>query len=90
MFEFKVSSFYTNATEAVFMLTQDNVYLLRFPPNKLIRRCRFKFGSLECGYTPIAGQVCNKTLTACRSYNNSERFGGYPSVGGGFERVISE
>lgn len=90
MFEFKVSSFTSNATQVVFNLVQDNIYILKFPPNKLSRKCRFKFGSVECGVTPTTGQVCNKTLSDCRVYNNSTRFGGFPSIGGKLEKVINE
>lgn len=89
-FEFEVSHFNTNATTASFYLTQKNIYLLRFPPDRITRRCRWKFGSVQCGVTPLVGQTCNKTLSACRGYNNSVRFGGYPSVGGKLEKVTNE
>ena len=41
--------------------------------------CQWKFKSTECGYA--GGEtVCNRTLTRCRVLDNSERFGGFPSV----------
>lgn len=89
-FEFEVSHFNANAKTATFFLTQKNIYALRFPPNRAVRKCRWKFGSVQCGVTPTAGQTCNKTLTDCRAYNNEGQFGGFPSIGGGLEKVISE
>lgn len=89
-FEFKVKDFSTNAYAVKLNLAQDNIYLKRFPPNRITRRCRWKFGSIECGYTPAPGETCDKSLTACRTFNNSTRFGGFPSVGNKLEKVISE
>lgn len=88
MFEFKVNSFSTNAYAVKLNLSQDNIYMKRFPPNRITRRCRWKFGSIECGYTPAAGETCDKSLSACRSFNNSTRFGGFPSVGNKLEKVV--
>lgn len=82
---FEVSSFNSNATQMSFNLTQKNLYIKRWPPNSITRKCHFKFGSTECGVS--GGGTCNKTLSDCRGHNNSERFGGYPSVGGKLDKV---
>lgn len=82
---FEISSFNSTAQAMTFNLTQKNLYMKRFPPNALTRKCHFKFGSSECGIT--TGGMCNKTLPDCRRHNNSYRFGGYPSVGGTLEKV---
>lgn len=89
-YEFEVSSFYTNAREAVFNLTQKNIYAMQFPNNRITRKCRFKFGSVECGLNVLDGQSCNKTLSDCRRFNNSIRFGGFPSVGGKMDKTIND
>lgn len=89
-FEFEVSHFQTNSEVATFFLVQKNIYALRFPPNRAVRKCRWKFGSVQCGVVPGVGEICNKTLTACRGYNNETRFGGFPSIGGNLEKVIDE
>jgi len=82
---FEISSFSSTAQAITFNLTQKNLYIKSFPPNKITRKCHFKFGSTQCGVT--TGGTCNKTLVNCRLHNNSIRFGGYPSVGGKFDKV---
>ena len=87
-YSFDVGKYATDANWATFTLTFENFYIKRFPKNRITRNsCRWRFGSIECGYTPGIGETCNKTLTACRSYNNSERFGAFPSVGGTLNKV---
>jgi len=82
---FEISSFNSSAQVMTFNLTQKNLYIKSFPPNKITRKCHFKFGSTECGV--LTGGTCNKTLADCRRHNNSVRFGGYPSVGGKLDKV---
>lgn len=84
---FDVGYYTITATQVVFNLTQENIYTKKFPPHAITRRCRFKFGSEECGVVATIGQTCAKTLSACRAYENSVRFGGYPSVGGDLDKV---
>jgi phage-related protein len=84
---FEISSFSSTAQAMTFNLTQKNLYIKSFPPNKITRKCHFKFGSTECGV--ITGGTCDKTLNDCRNHNNSFRFGGYPSVGGKLDKVYS-
>jgi len=73
----------TNAEWATFTLGATNTYTIRVPQGRLLKNtCRYKFKDARCGY---AGEevACDKTLVACRSYNNSDRFGGFPGVGTG-------
>lgn len=89
-YEFEVSSFSTDALWANFTLTFKNFYNMRFPKNRIMRNsCRWKFSSTECGYTPIGSETCNKTLTDCKFYENSLRYGGFPSVGGKLQRLFT-
>lgn len=53
----------------------------------LAHNCRFKFKSIECGYSG-AGSTCNKTYGECQNYNNALRFGGYVGLGNGGYKVI--
>lgn len=82
---FEVSSFNSNASQIVFNLTQKNLYVKRWPPNQITRKCHFKFGSTECGV--VSSGTCNKTMADCRRHGNSVRFGGFPSVGGKLDKV---
>lgn len=88
-YSLNVSKFESNAEQVTFTLSFENFYTRRFPHNMMMRNsCRWAFGSTECGYTPSVGETCNRTLTACRSYNNSTRFGAFPSVGGNLSKVF--
>lgn len=88
-FHLDVASWSADAQWATFVLAFENFYVKRFPRNRLLRVCRWQFGSTQCGVTPGPGQTCNKTLTDCRSYSNSPRFGGFPSVGGRLSKVYT-
>lgn len=73
-----------------------NLYQLQFPPFiHSRRRCRWIFGSAECGYnTSLAGAgftTCNKTLANCEERGDDEvaqgferahpaRFGAFPGI----------
>ncbi|MCH9838463.1 hypothetical protein K0U83_22570, partial [bacterium] len=80
----------------VLQVSAFNLYQLQFPPFvHSRRRCRWIFGSTECGYnvdSPGAGfSTCNKTLANCEergldevaqgfAQNHPERFGGFPGI----------
>lgn len=52
----------------------------RFPNYRIMKDwCPFKYKGIRCGCTS-SEKTCNKTLTDCRKRNNSERFGGCPTV----------
>lgn len=64
-----------------FTLGSIRIWNLRFPRNKIMKNyCRWRFKSSQCGYVGPEN-LCNKTLSQCRVYNNSPRFGGFPGVG---------
>ena len=79
-----------------FRVSAFNLFQLQFPPFIFTRRrCRYIFGSGECGYnTTAAGAgftTCNKTLTDCEARGVDEtdrglplkhpsRFGGWPGI----------
>lgn len=72
-----------NAKWATFSLGAINTFMRRVPQGRTLRNvCRFKFKGARCGYSGAATS-CNKTLTTCRSLNNSTRFGGFPGAGFG-------
>lgn len=86
---FEIGKYSTTSEWATFTLTFDNLFIKRFPKNRITRNsCRWKFASSQCGYTITGSETCNKTLTACRSYSNSSRYGGFPSVGGRLNKVF--
>ena len=87
-YSYEISKYSSNSQWVTFTLTFDNLFIKRFPKNRITRNsCRWKFGSTECGYTILGSETCNKTLTACRGFNNSGRFGAFPSVGGKLDKV---
>lgn len=82
-FIFMVNSVKVDSQWVTFTLGAHNPFRRRFPQHRFIKNyCRWRFKSAECGYTGSLS-TCGKTLTECRSRNNSRRFGGFPSVGRG-------
>ena len=52
----------------------------RFPSYRIMKDwCPFKYKGIECGCTSSLA-TCNKTLSDCRKRNNSQRFGGCPTI----------
>lgn len=66
----------SNPRWVTFVLGASAPWNLRYPKNRLVPSCRWRFKSTQCGYTGAQSQ-CNKTLTRCRQLNNSDRWGGY-------------
>ena len=59
----------------------------RFPRNRYIaQHCNWIFKEAECTYVG-AETICDRTLDACRAYNNSARFGGFPGLNAGGLRL---
>lgn len=53
------------------------------PKSVYQEKCIWEFGSLECGYTPSPGQICDKTETDAlrpNSCRNLPNFLGFPSI----------
>ena len=79
-----------------FKVSAFNLFQLQFPPNVYRRRrCRWGFGSTECGYVANAAGAafssCGKTIGDCEERGNEEesrgltklhpaRFGAFPGV----------
>lgn len=70
----------------VFQLSAANLFNIMFPDDRYIRNwCGFRFNypagiDVRCGYSGDGYQECEKTLAACRSRDNSTRFGGFPGI----------
>lgn len=85
--EFMCVSTKCDAMWVYFELGLGEPVIKRFPPRRYLKNfCPFKFKGIECGVpSATVGSTCNKTLTACRGYNNSTRFGGFYAIPqGGF------
>lgn len=83
-------------TSISFKVSAFNLFQLQFPPFVYARRrCRWIFGSGECGYNAASAGAgftdCDKTLEACEargddevlrglSRNHPARFGGWPGI----------
>lgn len=77
----------TNAETATFSMTSNSPFNMIIPKRRFIKQfCYWKFKGTECGYTGIA-TTCNKSLSQCKQYNNSSRYGGFPGVGIGGIRL---
>ena len=71
-----------------FLLGAENFFLRAFPTNLYKRKiCRYKtpdgFKGTRCGYSG-AETTCDRKFSTCIGYGNQERFGGQPSIPGGF------
>lgn len=80
---FTLTSFSTNSNWATFKLGAKSPFTWRYPRRRILQNfCGWKFKSTQCGYGGW-GVSCDKTLTTCRMYRNSSRFGGFPGIGKG-------
>ena len=78
--EFEVLATTSSVQWVTFTLGAPNPLRQRFPRHRYFSNyCRWEFKSTECGYTGDA-TTCNHRLQDCRAYNNSSRFGGFPSL----------
>lgn len=71
-----------------FLLGAENFFLRSFPLNTYKRKiCRYKapdgFKGTRCGYSGVE-TTCDRQFSTCVSYGNQQRFGGQPSIPGGF------
>lgn len=81
----------TDPLWATFTLGAPNPWNQRFPRNRMLRNlCRYKRFKTDarCGYVGVE-TTCDRTLTQCRAYGNSDRFGGAPGAGQGGIRLGS-
>lgn len=93
--QFVVASAIAGNAAIQFRLEQPNLFQRRLPADRFVaRRCRWRFGSDECGYplNAFAGvTTCDKTLTTCIEVGQDEaarrlpvlhprRYGGFPGI----------
>lgn len=94
-FDFVVASAVASVESVTLRLEQPNYFQVRSPASRFVaRRCRWRFGSPECGYpiTSAAGfTTCSKTIDDCIERGQDEafrrlpvlhprRFGGFPGI----------
>lgn len=70
---------------ATFTLGASNPYRKREPASRILKnQCQHAtFGGIECGHVIVGAETCDRTLVTCRTYGNSQRFGGFPGAGDG-------
>lgn len=69
-----------NSQQVSFTLGGVNAYNKVVHKRMLRNGCRFRFKSVQCGYTGSATE-CNKTYSRCQELSNQARFGGFPLIG---------
>lgn len=86
--EFCALSASCSAQWVTFNLGQSYPVMSRRPIYRYLKNhCQFIYGDVECGVALDTLQQypnCSKTLTDCRTRGNSVRFGGEPTIPGGF------
>ena len=68
-----------NNQSVQFKLGGVNAYNKTVHNTMLRNSCRFKFKSIQCGYTGSATE-CNLTFANCKTLENQLRFGGFPTI----------
>ena len=85
----------TDAMWATFRLGAANPFQKRFPKHRMMKNhgkvhYNYPVGtSVLCGAPSSSYTTCDKTLTACRLRNNSNRYCGFPGIGAGGIRLVS-
>lgn len=78
--KFELVSWDINNQWASFKMGASSPFQRSYPPRKLFSSfCGFKFKSVQCGYVGVTTK-CDKTISTCRTLNNSIRYGGFISV----------
>lgn len=78
---------------ATFVLGATNTFNRRYPVARLQKNtCQYRKYNYPAGNSSLCGAssaytTCDRTLSACRTRNNSIRFGGSPGVGAGGIRL---
>ena len=77
---FELVSWDMDSHFASFKLGASNPFTQKYPLRQIYADfCQFKFKGTACAYSGLVTS-CDKTLTTCRSLNNSPRFGGFAGV----------
>jgi hypothetical protein len=83
--DFEITGAVADADWVTFTLGMASPLKRRFPFFYYIaKHCNWLPGSAECG---LSITECDRTLDACRAYNNSARFGGTPGLSSGGIRL---
>lgn len=76
-----LSSSSINHMEVNFTLAARDLYRAMTPTYRMYpNNCRFSFKSTKCGYVGTATS-CDKSLGTCKTLGNSNRYGGFPTIG---------
>lgn len=79
--DYTVSNTSCTSSWVTFELSASNQWNRRVPSTRCRKNfCRWRFKGSDCGYVGV-GTSCDKTLTQCKLYTNSDRYGGYPGLG---------
>jgi hypothetical protein len=83
---FELTEFSSDSSYVTFTLGTNSLFSMSYPPRKMYKDyCMFGFKSEQCGYRGSDGS-CKKTLADCRAKGNSERFGGFLGIAGGYKQ----
>ncbi len=80
--EFELDYGETNIEWATLRCSIPNPFKKRQPAYRILQNhCQYDlFRGIECGYAGVPGDECDRTLTTCRTYGNSGRWGGFAGV----------
>jgi len=93
--EFQIAGVQADDNQVTFKLERSNFFSKMCPQDRFVaRRCRWAFGSTQCGYVinaTAAYTTCEKTVTACRARGADHlarglpvlhpgRYGGFPGI----------
>lgn len=83
---FELTEFSSDSSYVSFTLGTNSLFNMSYPPRKMYKDyCMFEFKSAQCGYKGADGS-CKKSLADCRAKGNSERFGGFLGIAGGYKQ----
>lgn len=78
--EYVVTSTKADQKYITFILGNEYSARTRRPLDRYFKDfCPFRYKDVRCGYNGSIA-TCNKTLSDCRTHNNSSRFGGFPGI----------
>ena len=83
---FELTEFSSDSSYVTFTLGTNSLFSMSYPPRKMYKDyCMFAFKGDQCGYKGTDSK-CKKTLADCRAKGNSERFGGFLGIAGGYKQ----
>lgn len=83
---FELTEFSSDSSYVTFTLGTNSLFSMSYPPRKMYKDyCMFAFKGNQCGYKGTDDK-CKKILADCRAKRNSERFGGFLGIAGGYKQ----